>query len=302
MGGAAGCLPRQRRSGRLAAMLSRPIVEAAVAVALREDLAYGDLTTDAVVSAGRRGRARILAREPLTLCGAQVAAHAFWAVDPDLAIELGGTDGDAVTPPRQVMLVAGAVRSILAAERVALNFLQHLSGVATVTAAFCAAVAGTGAAVCDTRKTTPGLRDLEKYAVRCGGGRNHRRDLADMAMIKDNHREAIARQGGDLAGAVAAIRARAPDIPVEIEIDALDQLDEALAARPDWILLDNMSAAELREAVAMTAGRARLEASGGVTLARAAEVAATGVDALSAGALTHSAPALDLSLDIAFAG
>lgn len=276
-------------------MLSRPIVEAAVAVALREDLAYGDLTTDAVVSAGRRGRARILAREPLTLCGAQVAAHAFWAVDPDLAIELGGADGDAVTPPRQVMLIAGAVRSILAAERVALNFLQHLSGVATVTAAFCAAVAGTGAAVCDTRKTTPGLRALEKHAVRCGGGRPHRSTLADCALIKDNH---IAAAGG-VAAAVRRVRARAPHVArVEVEVETPEQLAEALDAGAEVILLDNMPPEQVRASVQAVAGRAVTEASGSIRLDNARAYAETGVDVISTSALTGAVRRVDLSLEL----
>ena len=270
--------------------------------ALAEDRAREDATTAATVAPDLIAHARLVAREAGVACGLDVAASVFAALDGRVALRARVAEGKRFAAGAVLADAHGPARAILSGERTALNLAQRLSGIATLTRRYADAVAGSGCAILDTRKTTPGLRDLEKYAVRCGGGRNHRRDLADMAMIKDNHREAIARQGGDLAGAVAAIRARAPDIPVEIEIDALDQLDEALAARPDWILLDNMSAAELREAVAMTAGRARLEASGGVTLARAAEVAATGVDALSAGALTHSAPALDLSLDIAFAG
>lgn len=276
-------------------MLSRPIVEAAVAAALREDLAYGDLTTEAVVGAARRGRARVLAREPLTLCGTQVAAHAFWAVDPDLAIEFGGADGDAVTPPRQVMLIAGAVRSILAAERVALNFLQHLSGVATVTAAFCAAVAGTGAAVCDTRKTTPGLRALEKHAVRCGGGRSHRSTLADCALIKDNH---VVAAGG-VAAAMRRVRARAPHVArIEVEVETPEQLAEALDAGAEVILLDNMPPAQVRAAVQAVAGRAVTEASGSIRLDNARAYAEAGVDVISTSALTGAVRRVDLSLEL----
>ena len=276
-------------------MLSRPIVEAAVAAALREDLAYGDLTTEAVVSAERRGRARVLAREPLTLCGTQVAAHAFWAVDPDLAIEFGGADGDAVTPPRQVMLIAGAVRSILAAERVALNFLQHLSGVATVTAAFCAAVAGTGAAVCDTRKTTPGLRALEKHAVRCGGGRSHRSTLADCALIKDNH---VVAAGG-VAAAMRRVRARAPHVArIEVEVETPEQLAEALDAGAEVILLDNMPPAQVRAAVQAVDGRAVTEASGSIRLDNARAYAEAGVDVISTSALTGAVRRVDLSLEL----
>ena len=269
-------------------------------LALDEDRARDDATTAATVAPDLVAHARLIAREAGVACGLSVAARVFTALDERVALTARVAEGARFAAGDALADVHGPARAILSGERTALNLAQRLCGIATLTRRFADAVAGTGCAVLDTRKTAPGLRDLEKYAVRCGGGRNHRRDLAAMAMIKDNHREAIARQGGDLAGAVAAIRARSPGVPVEIEIDALDQLQAALAARPDWILLDNMSAAELREAVAATAGRAQLEASGNVTLARAAEVAATGVDALSSGALTHSAPALDLSLDVAF--
>lgn len=276
-------------------MLSRPIVEAAVTAALQEDLAYGDITTEAVVSAARRGRARILAREPLTLCGVQVAAHAFRAVDPNLAIEQVGADGEAVTPPRRIMLVTGSVRSILAAERVALNFLQHLSGIATVTSAFCAAIAGTGAAVCDTRKTTPGLRALEKHAVRCGGGRSHRSTLADCALIKDNH---VAAAGG-VRAAVRRARARAPHVArVEVEVETMEQLAEALDAGAEVILLDNMSPAQVRAAVAAVAGRAVTEASGSIRLDNARAYAEAGVDVISTSALTGAVRRVDLSLEL----
>jgi len=276
-------------------MLTRPIIEAAVATALQEDLTYGDLTTEAVVSPARRGRARILAREPLTLCGTEVAAHAFWAVEPDLAIELGGADGDHVVPPRQVMLISGAVRSILAAERVALNFLQHLSGVATVTAAFCAAIAGTGAAVCDTRKTTPGLRALEKHAVRAGGGRSHRSTLADCALIKDNH---IAAAGG-VRAAVERVRARTPHVArVEVEVETPEQLAEALDAGADVILLDNMTPAEVRAAVQEIGGRAVTEASGSINLDNVRSYAEAGVDMISTSALTSTVRRVDLSLEL----
>ena len=277
-------------------------VEAVVRLALDEDRARDDATTAATVAPDLVAHARLVAREAGVACGLGVAARVFAALDGRAALTARMAEGARFAAGDALADVHGPARAILSGERTALNLAQRLCGIATLTRRFADAAAGTGCAVLDTRKTAPGLRDLEKYAVRCGGGRNHRRDLAAMAMIKDNHREAIARQGGDLAGAVAAIRARSPGVPVEIEIDALDQLRAALAARPDWILLDNMSAAQLREAVAATAGRAKLEASGNVTLARAAEVAATGVDALSSGALTHSAPALDLSLEIAFAG
>ena len=189
---------------------------------------------------------------------------------------------------------------MLQGERVALNFLQRMSGTATLTRQFVDAITGTHAVILDTRKTTPGLRALEKYAVRCGGGTNHRADLASMAMIKDNHREALEKRGHSLATGVKEIRARTPGIAVEIEIDNLDQLDAALAAQPEWILLDNMSPETMAEAVRRIAGRAKTEASGGVTVATVRAIAQSGVDAISVGALTHSARALDISLDLAF--
>jgi nicotinate-nucleotide pyrophosphorylase (carboxylating) len=183
---------------------------------------------------------------------------------------------------------------------VALNFVQRLSGTATLARAFVEAVAGTRAVILDTRKTTPGLRDLEKYAVRCGGGVNHRRDLAAMAMIKDNHREALARAGLSLGDGVRAIRRRTPGIPVEVEVDSIKELEAALEARPEWVLLDNMPVEAMAEAVRLTGGRAKLEASGGITLATVRAVAETGVDAISVGALTHSARALDISFELSF--
>jgi len=221
-------------------------------------------------------------------------------VDSALRVEQTATEGEGFEAGAVLAAVEGPVRGILQAERVALNFLQRLSGTATLTRSFVDAIAGTMAVILDTRKTTPGLRALEKYAVRCGGGTNHRSDLASMAMIKDNHREALARSGKSLAEGVAAIRARAPGIPVEVEIDRLHELEAALAAAPEWILLDNMSTADMAEAVRQTAGRAKLEASGGVSLVTVRAIADTGVDAISVGALTHSARALDISLELAF--
>ena len=210
------------------------------------------------------------------------------------------SEGEGVDAGTVLASASGPARAILSGERTALNFVQRLSGIATLTRRYVEEVADTNCLILDTRKTTPGLRDLEKYAVRCGGGTNHRRDLVALAMIKDNHREAIARQGQTLAAAVGAIRQHAPETPIEVEVDTLEELQDALAAKPEWILLDNMTTAEMREAVGIVAGRAKLEASGGITLERVAEIAATGVDAISSGALTHSAPALDVSLAINF--
>ena len=276
------------------------VVAEAVRRALAEDRAAEDVTTLATVSAGLVGTARLLAKQAGTLAGLGVGAEAFRQTDPTITCEAQAKDGDTFEKGAVLAEFAGPVRGLLQAERVALNFVQRLSGIATLTRDYVEATKGAKAVILDTRKTTPGLRDLEKYAVRCGGGTNHRRDLAAMAMIKDNHREALDREGISLADGVAAIRRRSPGIPVEVEVDALDQLDAALAANPEWILLDNMTVADMAEAVRRTAGRAKLEASGGVTLATVRAIAATGVDAISVGALTHSAPALDLSLELTF--
>ncbi len=275
-------------------------IEAIVRTALSEDRAADDITTQATVVANLSARGRLIAREAGVVCGLQIAAQLFATLDARVSLTALVDEGAAVAAGTELATVEGPARAILSGERSALNLIQRLSGVATLTQRYVAAIRGTNCRILDTRKTTPGLRDLEKYAVRCGGGTNHRRDLAVMAMIKDNHREALARQGMTLTEAVAAIRERSPDAPVEIEVDALAELPAALDARPDWILLDNMTVAEMRQAVGVVDGRARLEASGGVTLERVAAIAATGVDAISAGALTHSAPALDVSLDIAF--
>ncbi len=295
---------RAGRDGRCFTVLVEPppvaAVVAAVRAALTEDRAGDDLTTQAVVGAGLTARGRLVAREAGVVSGLIVARQVFATLDERVAFESHVDDGDKVGSGTALATVVGPAQAILSGERTALNLVQRLSGVATLTERYVEAVAETDCVILDTRKTTPGLRDLEKYAVRCGGGANHRRDLAVMAMIKDNHREALARQGKTLAQAVATIRQHAPETPVEVEVDTLEELRDALDAKPEWILLDNMTTEQMREAVALVAGRARLEASGGITLERVAEIAATGVDAISSGALTHSAPALDVALDIDF--
>lgn len=275
------------------------VVRTAVEAALAEDRAFEDATTLATVSPTLRGTARFLAKEDGVLAGMPVAAAAFRLLDERSDLRVLVQEGEAFETGAILAEITCSVRAMLQAERVALNFLQRLCGTASLTHQFVRAVQGTNAVILDTRKTTPGLRDLEKYAVRCGGGTNHRRDLAVMAMIKDNHREALARAELSLAEGVAAIRSRA-DVSVEVEIDALDQLEEALAGKPEWILLDNMSVAEMTEAVRLTRGRAKLEASGGVTLKTVRGIAETGVDAISVGALTHSAGSIDISLDLEF--
>lgn len=271
-----------------------------VARALEEDRAAQDVTSLSTVPETLEGRAVLVAREAGIAAGVIVAAECFRQVDPHLRFEQLVPEGERFEAGASLAQVSGPARAILQGERVALNFVQRLSATATMTGSFVDAVAGTGATILDTRKTTPGLRDLEKYAVRCGGGTNHRRDLAAMAMIKDNHREALARAGMTLAEGVASIRANHPGVPIEVEIDRLEELEDALKGRPDWILLDNMSLDEMAEAVRRTAGRARLEASGGVTLESVRAIAETGVDDISVGALTHSARALDISLDLSF--
>ncbi len=280
--------------------LDKALVSRIVAAALEEDRAAEDVTTLATVPAHLQGRAVLLAKEPGVLAGLDVAAEAFRQIDGSVQVAARASDGDHVDLGAKFATVEGPVRALLQAERVALNFLQRLSGTATLTRQFVDAVAGTRAVILDTRKTTPGLRDFEKYAVRCGGGTNHRRDLAVMAMIKDNHREALADFERTLAQGVADIRARTPGIAVEVEVDDLADLEAALVGNPEWVLLDNMPLADMAEAVRVTAGRAKLEASGGVKLDTVRAIAQTGVDAISVGALTHSARALDISLDLSF--
>jgi nicotinate-nucleotide pyrophosphorylase (carboxylating) len=269
-------------------------LERAVLAALAEDIGAGDVTTEATVPEHAVGTAELLVKEPGVVCGLRAVESTFRALDPDIGFEALASDGDAIDePPAVVARVAGSERAILTGERVALNFLGRLSGIATLTRRYVEAVEGTGAAVLDTRKTTPGLRALEKHAVAAGGGRNHRFGLDDAVLIKDNH----LRAAGSVADAVRLVRA-ASDLPIEVECETLTQVAEALEADVDAILLDNMTLADLREAVALTAGRARLEASGGVSLETIRAIAETGVNEVSVGALTHSARSLDVSLEL----
>ena len=273
-------------------LLYEPIVEAA----LREDLGRaGDQTTDAVVPADAVATARLVARREGRVAGLRVACRAFTLLDPRVEIDVRAEDGADVAAGTTLALISGPVRPILSAERVALNLLGRLCGIATATREVVASVAGTGARVACTRKTTPGLRLLEKYAVRVGGGANHRFGLDDAVLIKDNH---VAVAGG-VAEAVRRARAAVGHlVKVEVEVTSLGQVREALAAGAEAILLDNMSPANLREAVALVGGRAVTEASGGITQENAAAVAASGVDVISLGWLTHSVPALDVALDV----
>lgn len=273
------------------------VVEKAVAESLAEDLGLGgDITTDATVPAGTRASAVIAARKAGTVAGIQLAKAAFKTLDPLAEFEIVVGDGGKVEAGGTIARVSGDARALLTAERTALNFLGHLSGIATLTARYVEAVAGTKARIIDTRKTTPGLRALEKFAVRCGGGVNHRFGLFDAVLIKDNH---IVAAGG-IGPALERARAHAGHmVKVEIETTTLDEVDHALQLAPDAILLDNMSVSALKAAVAEVAGRVITEASGGVNLDSVRAIAETGVDLISVGALTHSAPVLDIGLDFA---
>lgn len=272
---------------------------ALIELALQEDLSRGDITSEATVPVDRTATAVMLAKQDGVISGIETARAVFARIDPEVQFTPLVSDGERVINGTQLAQISGNARSILAAERTALNLIQRLSGVATITARYAERVAGTGATVIDTRKTAPGMRYLEKAAVRHGGGSNHRFDLGDAVLIKDNHLAAI---GGEhpIRDAVLAAKKRAPHTSkVEVEVVDLAGVQEALDAGADIIMLDNMGLDEMRRAVALVDGRALLEASGGITLETIREVAATGVDLVSAGALTHSAPSLDISLDFA---
>jgi nicotinate-nucleotide pyrophosphorylase (carboxylating) len=271
-------------------------VRRVVATALEEDLRYGpDATTAATVPADAVAVAELTPRAPGTLAGVPVAIEVFATVLDEYEVLDRRIDGERLAAGRPALVLRGPVRGLLTAERTALNLLCHLSGVATATAAWVDAIAGTGAVVRDSRKTLPGLRLLEKYAVRCGGGENHRLGLGDAVLIKDNH----VRAAGSVTAALSAARAHAPELPCEVEVDTLDQLDEALGLAAELVLLDNFTPAMCTEAVRRVAGAStKLEVSGGLKLADARAYAETGVHYLSVGALTHSAPALDLGMDL----
>jgi len=272
-------------------------IDAAVERALAEDLGRaGDVTSIATIPAGMPARAIVVARKAGTISGLPLVAAAFRRLAPDIEIKAAARDGDSVATKTELMTIAGDARAVLSAERAALNLLGHLSGIATATAEFVKLTKGTKIRICCTRKTTPGLRALEKYAVRCGGGFNHRFGLDDAMLIKDNH---IAVAGG-VRAVLERARANAGHlVKIEIEVDTLGQLAEVLETDlADVVLLDNMNVADMRKAVAMTDGRVVLEASGGITLETIAAVAATGVDYASSGWITHSAPSLDVALDI----
>jgi nicotinate-nucleotide pyrophosphorylase (carboxylating) len=277
------------------------IIRRVVWTALEEDLAWGDATTDVLVPPGLRCSGVLLAKASGVIAGLPVAEAVFHEIEPAVSFQAIVHDGAAVRSGEILARVEGPAAALLRAERVALNFLQRLSGIATLTRRYVEAVQGTSAQIVDTRKTTPGLRALEKYAVRAGGGHNHRFCLADGVLIKDNHIAALAAAGASLREIVARARQHTPhSLRVQVEVTRLDQIEEALAGGADALLLDNMPPPMLREAVRLVAGRALTEASGGITLETVRAVAEAGVDLISVGALTHSAAALDISLELEY--
>ena len=280
--------------------VSPNVIDEAVLAALEEDGAYNDITTRALVTPDQWGRGVFVAKEAGVIAGLPVAAAAMTTFDDTVSFDALVNDGERVTEGTELAEVEGPIAALLSSERVALNFLQRLCGIATLTRDYVDAARGTAVAVLDTRKTTPGLRHLERYAVRAGGGQNHRFNLSDAVLIKDNHIAAARQRGApDLSAVIAEARRSAPHTSrIEIEVTTIDEVEEALEGHADIILLDNMSTAEIRRAVALVDRRALVEASGGITLERAGETAETGVDFISVGRLTHSAPALDISLDV----
>lgn len=278
--------------------LSSELIGAAVAAALQEDVGAGDVTTLATVPAGANAIALMRARENLVVCGLGFAREAFRQLSPETSVKEAGQDGDQASANDVLLEIQGPARALLTAERVALNFVQRLSGVATLTRAFVDAVAGTRAKILDTRKTTPGWRKFEKYAVGCGSGQNHRFGLFDLVLIKDNHLVALRDEKPNaITAAVRRARELYPSLRVEVEADRLEQVQQAVQAGADIILLDNMTLDQLRAAVRLVGNRAKTEASGGVNLRTVRGIAETGVDYISVGALTHSAPAVDIGLD-----
>jgi len=271
--------------------------------AIQEDLSIGDATTDALVPPDLLATASLFAKAPGVLCGGEVAGAVFHRVDPDLHVEVALADGAAMERGSVILRVSGSAASMLKAERTAVNFLQHLSGIATATTTYVEAVRGLGAQIIDTRKTIPGLRSLEKYAVRCGGGHNHRQNLGDGVLIKDNHIAALKLRKMSLGEIVRQAHQRASHtIKVEVEVTTVAEAEEALEAGAQLLLLDNMSPDEMRKVVEVNKGRALLEASGRINLETVRAVAETGVDLISVGALTHSAQALDISMDVTYQG
>lgn len=280
-------------------MLTDKIIADVVQRALDEDAPWGDVTSETLIPVSAQATAILNAREAGVFAGADVFAAAFELTDPSIDVELLVADGERFTTGQALARVTGQARGVLTAERIGLNFVQRMSGIATLTAEYVALTAGTKARIADTRKTTPGLRAFERHAVRCGGGHNHRFSLSDAVMAKDNHLAVLTAGGKDLTTELARVKSELPHtMKLEVEVDRIEQIAPVLAAGVDIIMLDNFDLDALREGVALIGGRAIVEASGGVNLHTVAAIAATGVDVISVGALTHSARALDLGLDI----
>jgi len=280
-------------------MLTRAMIDRAVGAALEEDAPWGDITSEALIPETAVARADLVARERGVFSGGEVFEAAFRLTDPRISVQLIAEDGEWFEPGAVLAVVTGPARGVLTAERIGLNFVQRMSGIATLTGAYVAEVAHTGARIADTRKTTPGLRAFERKAVRDGGGRNHRHSLSDAVMAKDNHLAVLAQKGVSTTAALLAAKDFLPHTThIEVEVDRLDQIEPVLAAGVDTIMLDNFTLDELREGVAIVGGRAIVEASGNVSLATVRDIAETGVDVISSGALTHSVRSLDLGLDV----
>ena len=285
---------------KLPDIFEKPEVGELIKLALAEDLGSSnvDVTSDSLVPPEELAEAHLIAREACVLAGIPVAAEVFNQVNPELECEIRVSDGAAIGKGTPVLVIKGSAQSILTAERTALNFIQRMSGVATITAEYVQTAANPAVLLLDTRKTTPALRPFEKYAVLCGGGTNHRYGLFDAVLIKDNHLASWAKKHGTGVGeAVAAARSKYPELKIEVEVDTIEQLKEALTTQPDWVLLDNMPPPVLRECVSLCKGICKTEASGGINLGTIHAIAQTGVDAISVGALTHSARSIDLALD-----
>jgi len=280
-------------------MLTRHIIDEAVTRALQEDAPWGDATSEYLIPADATASAVLAAREAGVMAGGEVFAAAFRLVDPAVSVTVLVADGQAFEAGQTLARVAGPARAVLTAERVALNFVQRMTGVATQTAQYVAAVAGTDVRIVDTRKTTPGMRNFEKYSVRCGGGHNHRYSLSDAVMAKDNHLAVLTRGGKDLTTELRRVKAQLGHTThLEVEVDRLDQIEAVLAGGVDTIMLDNFALEDLRTGVTMIAGKCLVEASGGVNLNTVRAIAETGVDVVSVGALTHQIHSLDLGLDL----
>ena len=279
--------------------LPQLLIQTVVSEALVEDRAKDDITTNVLQNKNLSATGQFIAKEEGLICGLKLVIATFERLDKTVICDFLKADGDTVKKNELIGTVKGNASAILQGERVALNFLQHLSGIATLTNQF-VRLSKNDFMILDTRKTTPGLRDFEKYAVRCGGGVNHRRDLNSMAMLKDNHLSALNETGITLKEAVQSIKIKNPDVLVEIEVDTITEIEEAVNAQPEWILLDNMTPSQIRECVALINGRTKIEASGGINLENLPNLVNTGIDAVSIGALTHSFKALDISLECIF--